>query len=375
MSTPREPRGPVIVRGSGQNTATSVEPFARLATLATHEGIGAAAPPTYERRAGALIKRCSPPKGLDAAALDRIWARLGHRPITRGRTRVAAPLAWALVVIVLVVSGAVVVAKTGMRAWPPVTEMFERFSRRPSRPGLKPRVVARVAPPRELAGSHEPGDAGPPSQSPSPASSPSTVPVARPVPALGRTRNAGNRPRALGSADAPVPTQPSASMLKDSRLADESVLLGRALAHLRQQRDPNGALSDLDLYAARFPSGMLDHEAQSARVDALLMLGHLAEARTVLATLTLGTGARDRELRLIRGELNSESSCALAVEDFETLMAESRSGPLGERALWGRAACRTRLGDERGARADLADYVGRFPGGPHAAAARARLRD
>jgi hypothetical protein len=158
-------------------------------------------------------------------------------------------------------------------------------------------------------------------------------------------------------------------------LAGESLLLGRALGHLRHQRDPAGALIDLDQYSARFPSGVLGREAQSARVDALLMAGRLAEARTVLSNLTLGTGARDRELRLLRGELNAETACGKAVEDFETVMADRPLDRLAARALWGRAACRARLGDERGARADLAAYVAQFPDGPQVAIARARLRN
>ena len=188
--------------------------------------------------------------------------------------------------------------------------------------------------------------------------------------AAGRARN-----RERAHIDAPSPRPPVAPSLRDTTLADESLLLGRAIARLRQQRDPASALVDLNLYAARFPSGVLGHEAERARVDALLMMGRLAEARAVLSNLTLGTGARDRELRLLRAELNARSACGMAVEDFHAVMIESPSDPLAERALWGRAACRARLGDETGARADLTAYLARFPQGPHVAAARARLRN
>jgi TolA-binding protein len=144
---------------------------------------------------------------------------------------------------------------------------------------------------------------------------------------------------------------------------------------LRQERNALAALAELDAYATRFPSGVLLPEAQRVRVDALLMDGRLSEARKVLSALELGASARDRELRLIRAELLAAHACAAALPDFQIVLAEKPGGPLAERALWGRAACLTQLGDEAGARRDLAAYIARFPGGAHSAAAHARLRD
>jgi hypothetical protein len=365
VSTRREPKRPVLV---------PIEPFVRLAMLAPHERPRVGPATSCEERTGALIKRSLLAEGLDAAALDRVWARLDRSPSVRGRIRLASPLAWALMAIVLLVSGVVVGAQT----WPQMGVILRRLTGRPALLHGQPSIAARRAPARKLAvnqGNLE----SPPAQSPlpSPLSPPSLSPASTPSPAFdstaARARSPEHELHAAAHVAAPAPTTPTLA-IRDTTLADESVLLGRALAHLRQQRDPDSALVELDLYFARFPSGVLDHEAQSARVDALLMVGRVAEARTVLSSLTLGTGARDRELRLIRGELNAESACAKAIEDFETVMAESPSGPLGERALWGRAACRERLGDDTGARADLADYVARFPDGPHVAVARERSR-
>lgn len=154
-------------------------------------------------------------------------------------------------------------------------------------------------------------------------------------------------------------------------------MLGRALTHLRQRHDAAEALAELDRYGARFPSGLLSAEAERTRVDALLTAGRLDEARRILARLTLGSGRRDLELRVIRAELTaagSRGSCASALRDYEAALTESPGGTLAERALWGRAACRSRLGDEEGARGDLTDYLQRFPTGPHAGLAAARLR-
>lgn len=46
-----------------------------------------------------------------------------------------------------------------------------------------------------------------------------------------------------------------------------------------------------------------------------------------------------------------------------------------ERALWGRSAARSRLGDESGARADLYLYLANFPGGRFAQAAIELLKE
>jgi hypothetical protein len=183
----------------------------------------------------------------------------------------------------------------------------------------------------------------------------------------------------------PVPKRPSArpasssglieaaAAAPPSRLAAESELLLRALHELRRERDPEGCLRELDRYAAQFPSGILSHEAERARIDALLMAGRRADARAALSQVTLGDGARDHELLLIRAELWGEDDCTRALPDYELVLGPDVPPALAARALWGRAVCRSRLGDEEGARADLAAYLARYPAGSHAPAARQRL--
>jgi len=365
----------------------SGEPLVRLASLAPKERSDLNASITYEERASALINRASLPEGLDGESLDRLWARIHHPPGSPRDlwSRLASPLALAVLALLLMASGAVVGAETGvwLRAGASLGMIVRRvIGRQPAVQDQAP-SGARRAPGRQLAGNQvtaagspsptislgSPPAPAPPSSTPQPAP-PALEPIATATAAPGRARNPER-----AHLDGPTPRPPLAPSPRATPLADESLLLGRAIARLRQQRDPANALVDLDLYAARFSSGVLGHEAQRARVDALLMMGRLGEARAVLSNLTLGTGARDRELRLLRAELNAQSACAMAVEDFHAVMIASPSDPLAERALWGRAACRARLGDETGARADLAAYLARFPEGPHVAAARARLRN
>jgi hypothetical protein len=156
-------------------------------------------------------------------------------------------------------------------------------------------------------------------------------------------------------------------------LSDESRLLGQAVARLRQQRDASGALAALDLYQRQFPAGMLHHEADVARVDALLMLGRQREALAFLQTLRLQPQGRDQELRVIRGELAAATDCSRAIADFDRLLAQTAPLGLTERALHGRAVCRARQGDAVGATQDLGDYLRRFPAGQFAGEARRNL--
>jgi hypothetical protein len=77
------------------------------------------------------------------------------------------------------------------------------------------------------------------------------------------------------------------------------------------------------------------------------------------------------ERRVLRGELRAVmGSWRDALKDFDHVLAtndgtrDGRSRPgLGERALWGRAVVRNHLGDDPGARADLIEYLRRFPRG------------
>jgi hypothetical protein len=218
---------------------------------------------------------------------------------------------------------------------------------------------------------------------PAPAPASTQDPIAIPEPTPSRPpRSTGPSSRAPGSgpprrarardlALAAAPREATAG----SELAGETPLLSEALTRLRQQRDARGALATLDVYRDRYPNGTLKREAVSARIDALLLLGRDDDALAELRRLTLQGQGRDLELRLIRGELAAPTDCARAVADFDRVLAEQTPQAFAERALHGRAACRARLGDEAGAKRDLAEYLRRFPAGRFAPEARRRTAD
>jgi hypothetical protein len=155
----------------------------------------------------------------------------------------------------------------------------------------------------------------------------------------------------------------------------ENTLLSRAIRQLRVERDPTATLSSLDDYAARFPLGALRPEAAALRTEALLGLGRKREALRELDELLATPTPRSAEHHLLRGELRSAAGLwPDAVADFDVVLggdgAAARDPRLVERALWGRATARSHLGTgaaaDRGARADLSEYIRRFPDGRHA---------
>ena len=157
-------------------------------------------------------------------------------------------------------------------------------------------------------------------------------------------------------------------------IAQEARLLGLALQRLRQDHDPKGALSALDAHAARFPTSALGPEADITRVDALLALDRRQPALAVLDRLSLPATTRGRELAVVRAELRAGAKrYAEAIADFTRTLADGGLDTLSERALHGRIACYLATGDEARARADLSDYLARFPTGRFAPGVRRTL--
>jgi hypothetical protein len=199
---------------------------------------------------------------------------------------------------------------------------------------------------------------------PAPAPTPSAAPNAAPD----ATSSPLERP---ASARAPS-AEPAPSA--ESELSRESQALERALTALRRERDPARALTLLERYAAEFPAGVLRLEADMARVDSHLALGQRPAALAILDRLPLERVGRGLELRVVRAELYAERDCVRANRDFDLVLSANPPASLEERALFGRATCRSRLGDAQGARADLERYLQRFPDGRFAAVARERTR-
>ena len=159
-------------------------------------------------------------------------------------------------------------------------------------------------------------------------------------------------------------------------MAEEAALVGAALRKLRGQADAAGALELLDARDGRFgAAGTLAEEARTTRIEALLRLGQHGRALALLDAAAPRPTGRGRALLETRGELRADAGrCGDAVADFDSLLGDdAASDDPAERALYGRAACRVRLGDNDAARADLDAYLSRFPGGRYEGRARAAL--
>ena len=195
-------------------------------------------------------------------------------------------------------------------------------------------------------------------------------PASKPViPHASLVKTVGAAPsRKLALADDRPPPQPAEP-------SEEIQTLQRAMELLRGKHDAPAALAALDDYIARFPSSVLAPEARVARIDAVLLLDRSDEALRALEALPLDAHRRSTELQLIRGELRARTDCGRADADFTAVLAAVRTAALEERALYGRAACRSSQGDAGGAAADLRSYVDRFPNGAHAEWARRWLQN
>jgi TolA-binding protein len=326
-----------------------------------------------EDRLASLIRTSGPPAGLGAVARARVWSRLRQRPTSRARI---ARLRWSVALSLLLTSGVVLGALSARRWWPakPARNM----------PGLTPATPHAARGVRAL-GQQPPLQ--PPVDEPVPEAAPPAPPVrasAAPHASQARggivaeaepaARTTGRGPEAISPSRSESPgLDPAAPSPGASALSGETSLLGEALLQLRQKRDARAALAALDEYRARYPNGTLTREAETARIDALLLLGRNDEALAELGALTLQAVGRDQELRLIRGELAAAADCKRAFVDFDRILNEQATASVVERALHGRAACRLRTGDETGATRDLTEYLRRFPAGRFAPEARRTL--
>jgi tetratricopeptide (TPR) repeat protein len=164
---------------------------------------------------------------------------------------------------------------------------------------------------------------------------------------------------------------------------NEHALLTTVLRRLRTEHDPVSALAALDDYRLRFPSGGLAPEAAMLRAEALLQIGRKGDALDELDRLSLGRMPNSDERYVLRGELRAAvGRWREALGDFDIVLRghaeeKAETGAASdvklrdrlERALWGRALARSRLGNDAGARADLQECLRRFPRGRFASEA------
>jgi tetratricopeptide (TPR) repeat protein len=215
---------------------------------------------------------------------------------------------------------------------------------------------------------------------------PAAEPLPEPTRELPATRPAVMRPnRAMAirqeqaavappsSVEPPLAPPPAAG---PSSLAQESRILARAIAELRQEGDAEQALGILDQHRAEFgASGVLTPEANATRIEALLQLGRHVQALALLDAQFLSATGVGREMLVARAELRADRGRrASALHDFDLLLrAEAPSDFVTERALYGRAVCRGKAGNWEEARKDFERYLATFPDGKFADKARAAM--
>jgi hypothetical protein len=290
-------------------------------------------PRALNARAAELVAAVREAAPLGPEALARIErAVLSGRSPRPGRSPLGLRLA--LLSTLLVASAAT--AKGALVLWQRhVRSVEDGLQLTPSPP--PPRPVHRASAPRAL---------------------PAPAPVPRPAAAHPRRRAlvAPPEPRVVEEA-APPP-------------ATEAQLLARVLSRLRQAHDPAGAVVLLDQYARAFPHGVLEAEASSARLEAALALDDRRTALALLDGRMTFTGRLGTQQLLTRAELRASAGrYGEALADFDRVLAPPGPGAPAEleRGLYGRAVCLGHLGRDARARADLAAYQQRFPGGEHAA--------
>ncbi len=286
-----------------------------------------------EAEAMRLAREMPPAEALSPEAAARISAKLGALPPPRG-----ARLPRGLMMLGVGVLGVAAALAFGLS--------------RPAKPPTQSRAERTVEAPKVAA---------PTPRAPEPVAPPVLPPPARPE---------------VTSAPPPPPTRREAR--PENALLEEAKLLGKAVEQLRREQNPKAALATLQRYFSRYPRGELRGEAEVTRVEALLGSGRSAEALTHLEQLSRSGFAglpRPLELALQRAQLLADAGRAPeATRAFSEVLAQHPAPALEERALFGRAVCRARAGDEEGMRADLEEYLRRFPDGRFAAEARERLK-
>ncbi len=334
-----------------------------------------------EDRAAALTREALAPGALSDGLDDRQLQIIAGNLRTPSRPRPPFWLRPAIVAALLMVSIASVMGyETGwfaplrerlrFRAIPAAVPERIGHAKKHGRAAPAEPAAAPAAPaPAPAPGNDPPADVAVAQSAPPPA----PTPVAPRAPVARKTMPPPIQKVAI--ADSPPPAPPAVARVEPTPASEEIAALEDAMGLLRGKHDAPAALAALDDYIARFPKGVLAREARVARIDALLMLDRADEALRALEALPLDAHRRSTELQLIRGELRARTDCGRAEADFTAVLARVRTAALEERALYGRAACRSSAKNAGGAADDLRRYVERFPDGPHADWARRWLEN
>lgn len=186
-------------------------------------------------------------------------------------------------------------------------------------------------------------------------------------PVVQTSRNTGGSSLEPPPASSPLPSGPTlAAPASEPTAATEELLLATALRTLRVEHNPASALAALDRYHANHGKGRLAIEATMLRAEALATLGRKSEALQSLDGLDLGKVPGAVTGHLERAELRERAErFADALADFDWALAHAKDKGVIESAMAGRMRCRQRMGDVSGARGDAAEYLRRFPNGPH----------
>lgn len=141
-----------------------------------------------------------------------------------------------------------------------------------------------------------------------------------------------------------------------------------ALARVRSA--PAEALTLLDAYLARYPEGAYTNEAARVRIAVLIRLQRKPEALAALDRVA----SPSTELRVMRAELRADAQrYEEAIADFGAVLFADEDH-FAQRALYGRALARQKLGDRVRMTEDLSRYLLLFPRGEYAERVRIELR-
>jgi tetratricopeptide (TPR) repeat protein len=127
-------------------------------------------------------------------------------------------------------------------------------------------------------------------------------------------------------------------------LAEETHRLSSAIAQLRREANPAGALQEIDEYRRAYPKAHFASEARMLRIEALIALNYRHEALDELSPAEIPTLPRGEELWVVRGEILLQlSRWQEALDAFDAALRVARTDALIERALAGRAAAQRSL--------------------------------